>query len=61
MLYSLIINIKGEYIMNNNKLKKNKNTTVIYIIMALILVFFIGIKIGNYEPPKKKKRFGRNK
>lgn len=43
--------------MNNNKLKKNKNTTVIYIIMALILVFFIGIKIGNYEPPKKKDEF----
>ena len=41
----------------NNKVKKNKNATLIYIIVAIVLALFIGIKIGNYESPKKKDEF----
>jgi hypothetical protein len=41
----------------NNKNKINYKEINIYVIIAIIIVLFIGIKIGNCEPRKKKDEF----
>jgi hypothetical protein len=41
----------------NNKNKINYKEINIYVIIAIIIVLFIGIKIGNCEPRKRKDEF----